>query len=96
MEFKLKYCCCCGEQCYGKQWWNRDTGYGICKNCVERQKLNLTEKYGKDFADREIKECYGIEKIHYNIEEKIIQKINQEINESFEEELIKWKSATDL
>lgn len=26
-------CCCCGGGTTGRQWWNRDTGYGICVPC---------------------------------------------------------------
>ena len=27
-------CCCCGQPAPAfKQWWNRDTGYGICATC---------------------------------------------------------------
>ena len=27
-------CCSCGEACKGRQWWNRDTGYGLCPKCA--------------------------------------------------------------
>lgn len=30
-------CCCCGTSTRGRQWWNRDTGYGICDECAESQ-----------------------------------------------------------
>jgi hypothetical protein len=26
-------CCCCGQRTTGRQWWNRDTGYGVCTPC---------------------------------------------------------------
>lgn len=29
-------CCSCGEGTMGRQWWNRDTGYGICPSCAKR------------------------------------------------------------
>ena len=30
-------CACCGEKAPAKkQWWNRDTGYGICPACFQR------------------------------------------------------------
>lgn len=32
---KLLICNCCGKYTHGKQWWNRDTGFGECKSCVE-------------------------------------------------------------
>lgn len=27
-------CCCCGSMTRGRQWWNRDNGYGLCKQCI--------------------------------------------------------------
>lgn len=35
-------CNCCGQYIKGKQWWNRDEGYGICKSCGEEQ----ADRYG--------------------------------------------------
>ena len=29
----LLTCCCCGNSTLGRQWWNRDTGYGLCARC---------------------------------------------------------------
>lgn len=26
-------CCCCGSWTRGRQWWNRDTGFGLCDDC---------------------------------------------------------------
>lgn len=31
---KALTCACCGNRCVGKQWWNRDHGYGLCPKCV--------------------------------------------------------------
>ena len=31
---KRLICCCCGESAIGRQWWNRDKGYGLCAACV--------------------------------------------------------------
>lgn len=55
-------CCCCGNSTRGRQWWNRDTGYGICKDCIA-----YVRKHGE--SEAEIKENYGIEGIHWGIEE---------------------------
>jgi len=27
-------CCCCGASTIGRQWWNRDTGFGLCADCI--------------------------------------------------------------
>lgn len=45
-------CCCCGSETRGRQWWNRDTGYGICPDCYNRQAKKedvktLDSYYGK-------------------------------------------------
>lgn len=60
-KVKRLICCCCGSYCRGRQWWNRDTGFGICPRCVaDEQKRN--DKEG-------IKSSYGIEGEHYNVKE---------------------------
>ena len=51
-------CSVCGAAAYGKQWWNRDKGYGICMKCVEL----VLEKEGKEALVR----GYGHAGIHYS------------------------------
>ena len=51
-------CCRCGDRTKGRQWWNRDTGYGICPPCVQRQRDRGT-------SSEEILELYGQEGIHW-------------------------------
>jgi hypothetical protein len=48
-------CCCCGECTRGRQWRNRDLGFGYCESCDIRHKENEEEK----------KEIYGIRGIHF-------------------------------
>lgn len=38
-------CCICGRNAYGKQWWNRDKGYGLCLDCAAKwiKKSEITE-----------------------------------------------------
>jgi hypothetical protein len=50
-------CCCCGERTRGRQWWNRDTGYGLCIACIE---YCATRMPAEEF-DR----CYGVRGVHY-------------------------------
>lgn len=53
-------CCCCGNETHGRQWWNRDTGYGLCVPCVE---------WLKDKEDEETMRLnYGEKGIHYAVE----------------------------
>lgn len=37
MEAKVRrlLCAVCGVSTHGRQWWNRDTGYGVCVRCAE-------------------------------------------------------------
>lgn len=28
-------CCCCGCETRGRQWWNRDRGFGLCPTCAD-------------------------------------------------------------
>ena len=31
---KMLICHCCGYKTKGRQWWNRDKGYGVCPECA--------------------------------------------------------------
>jgi len=61
-------CCCCGGLTRGRQWWNRDTGYGICSKCI--QWLRTSRKSDRDDpreSEEQIRDYYGIEGIHFNV-----------------------------
>lgn len=49
-------CACCGSGAMGRQWWNRDTGYGYCGKCNEEN------------SAEEIRSCYGVRGYHFSIE----------------------------
>ena len=53
-------CCCCGQETIGRQWWNRDTGYGICNKCADIISKTENDEYMQD--------CYGTKGMHYYIE----------------------------
>lgn len=59
---KTLQCCCCGNGTQGRQWWNRDKGFGLCVSCAERISKTESPEY--------MKECYGIEGVHYSIKEE--------------------------
>ena len=43
VEFQLivpLICCCCNGETYGRQWYNRDTGYGLCSRCADLRGLS--------------------------------------------------------
>jgi hypothetical protein len=52
-------CATCGQPARGKQWWNRDTGYGVCDSCVTEQ----LETCGKQY----VVECYGKPGKHHSM-----------------------------
>lgn len=53
-------CACCGGEALGRQWWNRDTGYGGCTKCIAWMR-------GRGTTEEEIKQSYGIEGVHFSI-----------------------------
>lgn len=58
---KRLQCCVCGSGTKGRQWWNRDTGFGLCENCA----IWLVKERG--VTPDEMRLCYGENGIHYNI-----------------------------
>lgn len=53
-------CCVCGNGAgRWQQHWNRDTGYGICADCV--QWLRATGRA----TEEEIKDLYGVEGVNF-------------------------------
>ena len=54
-------CCCCGNGTHGRQWHDRDTGYGLCTDCI-----------GYCDADVPVGETapyYGVRGYHFDIKE---------------------------
>lgn len=51
-------CCCCGSGLIGRQWFNRDKGYGLCKYCIEIASRGQTPE--------EIETNYGVRGVHYD------------------------------
>lgn len=53
-------CCCCGNGAPAYvQWWNRDTGYGLCGGCATYIQAR------PDYNPEEFTECYGIKGVHW-------------------------------
>lgn len=57
-------CCCCSNIEIGRQWHNRDTGYGICTSCVEYAKRGYTPE--------QFTNVYGLESYHYSIPRNLL------------------------
>ena len=58
-KIRLLTCCCCGNGTKGRQWWNQDTGFGLCNDCIQDCQA--------DVAIGETNESYGIRGYHYDI-----------------------------
>lgn len=52
-------CCCCGESTIGRQWYNRDTGFGLCAKCAAWIATRENEET--------MKQNYGIKGVHYEV-----------------------------
>jgi hypothetical protein len=55
-------CCVCLSVARGRQWWNRDTGYGICNSCADDM--------AKIYSPETMRDYYGIEGVHYKVQEQ--------------------------
>lgn len=59
-------CACCGEAAYGRQWWNRDTGYGLCRKCGEW--LLTHRPFNRDpMPLDEVEQSYGKRGVHWDV-----------------------------
>lgn len=54
-------CCCCGTLTRGRQWWNRDTGYGLCEKCA----VWISSRETPEDFER----CYGRAGVHHSLPE---------------------------
>lgn len=58
---KTLTCPCCGGRTKGRQWWNQDTGTGLCAPCYWWIK-------GRGATEVEMRENYGVPGIHHSLE----------------------------
>ena len=56
---KRLICCCCGGSTTGRQWHNRDTGYGLCVSCIPlcAPRVGVGETHPS----------YGIRGVHFDV-----------------------------
>ena len=55
-------CSCCGAETSAKeQWFNRDTGFGMCVSCIKWIR-------GRGMPEDEIKSLYGVEGTHWGVQ----------------------------
>ena len=60
-------CCCCGAATRGRQWWNRDTGYGLCSKCAAWVSTRKPFSSLSHMSAEEMRENYGVAGVHYNL-----------------------------
>lgn len=60
MSVQALECCCCGGGTRGRQWWNRDTDYGICERCVQ-------DCRDRGESEQQIRDYYGVRGVHYDL-----------------------------
>ncbi len=67
MGIESLICSCCGTRTEGRQWFNRDAGYGICPPCADRVE-RCEAKANPTCRIKEImRGYYGEKGIHYAI-----------------------------
>lgn len=68
-------CACCGEPA-GRwaQWFNQDTGYGICLRCVTWFRQDIMKNGERRQSEEEIKSYYGIEGQNWGARIKVYER----------------------
>ena len=56
---RLTCCVCGGAAPARKQWWNRDTGFGLCGKCAAWLKTR------RDYNEEEFTSYYGEPGVHW-------------------------------
>lgn len=58
-QVRRMLCSCCGAVTKGRQWHNRDTGYGLCVECIPYcQRGETHETFQK---------LYGLRGVHFDV-----------------------------
>ena len=68
---RMRCSCCDGYAGRFAQWWNRDTGYGVCGNCVAWFK-------SRNMPDSELEFGYGRAGVHYATPEQWAEIVKEE------------------
>lgn len=60
-------CTCCGGRTRGRQFYNQDTGFGLCPSCADRilSRWPKPEHEGTDW--RSFEQTYGVRGVHFAI-----------------------------
>jgi NAD-dependent SIR2 family protein deacetylase len=71
-KIKTLTCSCCGALTQGRQWHNRDTGYGVCERCAT--------SIGEKQTPVEMLSNYGEKGFHYALKEWSVWVGGMEVN----------------
>jgi hypothetical protein len=65
MDTKVQWlqCACCGASSRGRQWSNRDTGFGVCEACADR----CEKRYGT----AEMESLYGQRGVNHSLPPRV-------------------------
>lgn len=61
------YCAVCGACTRGRQWHNRDTGFGLCPSCADWLTRAPEIGRGRGQGPDEMRRNYGERGVHYCI-----------------------------
>lgn len=56
---RMLTCACCGDRTLGRQWHNRDHGFGLCAKCADW----IPERW----PDEDMHTLYGERGYHYDL-----------------------------
>ena len=59
-KIQLLTCAVCSKETKGQQWFNQDTGFGLCDSCIP-----FVQKY--EAYPGELKQSFGIAGTHFGI-----------------------------
>lgn len=69
-KIETLWCACCDEAVRGRQWKNRDTGWGVCTRCADANTKRYGEgKPGDSLGGDTTYALFGVRGVHFGIEE---------------------------
>lgn len=72
-KIRTLVCACCGESVKGRQWRNRDTGYGVCVRCADANTAKYGEgKPGDSLGGDTTYALYGVRGQHFAVDEDAV------------------------
>lgn len=62
---QLACACCGGDAGRWQQWYNQDTGYGVCADCVAWMRKPASATRPARESEENIRDYYGVEGINF-------------------------------